>query len=316
MLSGLLGGFAVSAPGLAADTAFVPNYTLPAVDGTNIKADAYAGKIVRQHIHGARASITTPFGERFGGQVDVQGGRLGGDPFLSLAGHFFWRDPKVGLIGLYASHTAWMTFATAQVTQISGEGELYWNRWTLQGIAGVEFGNTISRTFASATSTTTITPIPFGSVITVTDNLSALTEGYSVKTRFFDQINLKYYLTDNLQAFIGHRYLGGKHALALGTEWALPMQSRNLGSFFIEARLGEHTFQGAWAGLRIYSGKSDKSLIRRHREDDPIVWDTLFSILNNSTSNFSSSSSSSSTQVCDFGPSEFGPPGSCEDPGS
>ncbi len=313
MLSGLLGGVAISAPALGADNWSVPTIqNLPAVDGINIKADGYAGKIVRQHFHGGRASITVPFGERFGGQADFQVGRLGGDPFMSWAGHLFWRDPKVGLIGFYGSHTAWFTFATAQVTQLSGEGELYWNRWTLQGIAGVEFGNTISRTFSNSTTTTVTNPIPFGSITTVTTNLSALTEGYSVQTRFFDQINLKYYLTDNLQAFIGHRYLGGKHALALGTEWAIPMQSRNLGSFFIEARLGEHTFQGAWAGLRIYSGKSDKSLIRRHREDDPIVWDTLFSILNSSTTNFSSSSSSASTTNCDF---NTNPDGSCEDPG-
>ena len=29
-----------------------------------------------------------------------------------------------------------------------------------------------------------------------------------------------------------------------------------------------------WGGIRFYFGQKDKSLIRRHREDDPNVWDS------------------------------------------
>lgn len=88
------------------------------------------------------------------------------------------------------------------------------------------------------------------------------------------------------------------------------MQSRNLGSLFIEGRLGEGNFQGAWAGLRIYSGKSDKPLIRRHREDDPIVWDTLFTILNSYSSSSNTASASSTSLNCDL--FEGDTPGTCE----
>ena len=42
-------------------------------------------------------------------------------------------------------------------------------------------------------------------------------------TRFFDRVTLSYYITDNWKASIGHRYYGGKNALALGTEYALPV---------------------------------------------------------------------------------------------
>jgi len=43
-------------------------------------------------------------------------------------------------------------------------------------------------------------------------------------------------------------------------------------SLFAEGRFGEGDFHGVWAGLRFYFGQKDKSLIRRHREDDPTDW--------------------------------------------
>lgn len=125
--------------------------------------------------------------ERYGAQLDVQGGRLGPHPWLSVSGHLFWRDPKVGLIGLYGSQTAWFTaFGTAQVTQAAVEGEVYWDRWTLQGIVGVEFGNSIGRSASSVFSTSVTTPIPGGTTTTVSTTLSTFFEGFDVKTRYFD----------------------------------------------------------------------------------------------------------------------------------
>ena len=77
--------------------------------------------------------------------------------------------------------------------------EWYAGRWTFQGVVGIEFGNTAS----GIVGTTIVT--------------------YDVKTRFFDQINVAYYPIDNLKVFAGHRYLGGKNALALGGEYGVPM---------------------------------------------------------------------------------------------
>ena len=56
--------------------------------------------------------------------------------------------------------------------------------------------------------------------------------------------------------------------------------------------MGSGEFQGIWGGLRVYYGQHDKTLMQRHRQDDPTAWDTLFSILNSYNSN------SSSNQVC------------------
>ena len=44
-----------------------------------------------------------------------------------------------------------------------------------------------------------------------------------VQKHLFDDVNAKYYITDNLNAYVGHRYLGGKNALAFGSEIALPL---------------------------------------------------------------------------------------------
>ncbi len=98
-----------------------------------------------------------------------------------------------------------------------------------------------------------------------------MTTTYDNKTRFFDQMDVAYYLTDNLEAYIGHRYLGGKHALALGGEYGIQM-GKTMTSLFVEGRAGEGSFHGVWGGVRFYFGQKDKTLIRRHREDDPTDW--------------------------------------------
>lgn len=168
------------------------------------------------------------------------------------------------------------------MTQVAGEGELYVGRWSLQGIAGVEFGNR-----ASQVTTTTTTDV---ALVTTT---TTLTEFYDLKTQFFDKINLSYYPLDNWKVFVGHRYLGGKHAAALGTEWALPLGGGTMASLYVEGRAGEDDFRGVWGGLKFYFGQRDKSLIQRHRQDDPIEWtpESLFSIVNS----FGRTSTSSTT---------------------
>jgi hypothetical protein len=110
---------------------------------------------------------------------------------------------------------------------------------------------------------------------------------FEVKTRFFDKIDFAYYLTDDWRTFVGHRYLGGQHALALGTEYALRLGGGIEASAFVEGRVGEHAFHGVWAGLKFYFGPTDKPLIARHRRDDPVNWqpDPLFSIVNGHSTN-------------------------------
>src|SRR5581483_3621576 len=103
--------------------------------------------------------------------------------FGAAAAHLFWRDPSRGLLGLYGAHTYWDQFGGLSVSHTAVEGEAYLGRFTLQGIAGAEFGD--SKTIVGALSTTI----------------------YDGHTRFFDQINLAYYPIDQARVYVGHRYL-------------------------------------------------------------------------------------------------------------
>jgi hypothetical protein len=246
---------------------------LPAVDGLNWKVEGLGGTLADRVVGGAQGSLSVPLGGQWGLQWDGTVGSFDGRFFGSGGAHWFWRDPSRGLIGLYASHTHWQEFGGLHVTQVAGEGEAYFGRFTLQGVAGVEFGN--SQTGITGVNSTATTVTTFF-------------DTFDVKTRFFDKINLAYYLTDNTKVFAGHRYLGGKHALALGGEAALPWTGSTMLSGFIEGRIGENDFHGVWAGIRGYWGQTSKSLIQRHRQDDPISWmpETLFSITNSLTKGF------------------------------
>ena len=84
-----------------------------------------------------------------------------------------------------------------------------------------------------------------------------------------------------MKVYAGHRYLGGKHALAFGGEYGIPMSQGVMAALFAEGRVGEESFHGVWGGLRFYFGQKDKTLIRRHREDDPINWGGGFDGISN-----------------------------------
>jgi hypothetical protein len=305
MLAGLVGGACLAARvAHAADIEPVykaPALNQPAVDGFNAKWEALGGSLRHLRLYGTRAAISFPLGTSGGLQIDGSLGRLGGASYAGIAPHLFWRDPSKGLIGLYGNYTRWNQFGGVYTAQAAGEAEAYLGRWTIQGIAGIEWGNTAS----STTTTTTIIP-PEGGIFSPAgiNTTNTFTEGYTVDRRFFDQINLKYYLTDNAAGYVGHRYLGGQHALALGGEAALPF-GKVMASAFVEARLGEHAYNGVWGGLKFYFGQKNKTLIQRHRQDDPPFWDTLFSF------NHFANSSSSSTLFC-TPPQELQPDGSCE----
>lgn len=220
----------------------------PAVDGFNGKFGGFGGTFAHQSIGGVEGSFSAPLGYQYGLQIDAVAASWDSKFFGHIAGHAFWREPTRALVGIYAAHSNWDKFSGVDVNQVGFEGEYYWQRWTVQGVAGVEFGNTATQT------------------------VGAFFESIDVKTRFFDQVNLAYYLNDDWKAFIGHRYLGGKNALALGTEYGFPIGGGRMAALFVEGRVGEGDFTGIWGGVKLYFGQKDKSLIRRHREDDPPGW--------------------------------------------
>jgi hypothetical protein len=306
MLSGVVGWtfLAVCAAG-AADLAVytkapAPAYPAfaPAVDAVNEKVDFFGGSIAGKELFGVNGSITAPLGGQYGAQVDGTFGSLDQDTIAAVAGHLFWRDPSRALLGIYVAENYWARYGGLNVGHVAGEGELYWGRFTLQGIVGVEFGNSGS---------TNISTLSVGPVFTTT---TTYFDSYNIKTRFFDQINLKYYFGDDFSGYVGHRYLGGLNALALGAELARPLAPGILGSAFVEGRVGENDARGVWGGVKLYFGPSDKPLIARHRNEDPNNWnvDNLFGILGNH------STPVGSAQTCTLG-HNFRNKGNCENPG-
>ena len=218
-----------------------------AVDGVNGKVAAWGGSYANKSIYGTTGSLSVPVACEWGAQFDATAASFDSRFLGSGGGHYFWRDPSKALVGAYGRYTYWDQVGGVKVAHIGPEAELYLGRVTLKGVAGVEFGNKPSGT------------------------INGLTTTYDNKTRFFDQMDVAYYLTDNLEAYIGHRYLGGKHALALGGEYGIQM-GKTMTSLFVEGRAGEGSFHGVWGGVRFYFGQKDKTLIRRHREDDPTDW--------------------------------------------
>ncbi len=225
--------------------AWVPS-SGPAVDGLNGKLDIFGGSVARHGFYGTSGSATVPVAREYGVQFD---GMLGSyrNSFLGAAGvHAFWRDPGRGLLGVYGSYAYLDRLGGARVGHFGIEGAVYLGRWAFEGVLGVESGNSVTGTIAG------------------------VTETIDLKTRAFDRLDVAYYATDNLRLSIGHRYLGGRNLLALGGEWAFATPRNTMASLFAEARLGNSDSSSAWAGLRVYFGQHQKTLIRRHREDDPL----------------------------------------------
>lgn len=236
----------------------VTDANAPAVDGINGKVDFFGGSLAKRSIYGAEGALSVPLGGRYGLQVDGAGGSFGHSGFASMAGHLFWRDPSVGLLGVYGSYTHWNAYSGVNLAKYGVEGAWYAGRWTIEGVVGVESGS--RKTDISGGYTTTI----------------------DLDTRGFDHITASYYVNDNWKLSVGHLYTGGRNALSLGTEFGFGLGGGTMGALFAEGRLGEAGHSGAWGGLKVYFGQREKSLIRRNREDDPTtgLLDNLFGIVN------------------------------------
>ena len=190
-----------------------------------------------------------PLGCEFGAQIDLNGGSFDGRFIGTVAGHLFWRNPAQGC-------------SAPMATSPNG---------------------TSSAAFAPGTSGRRLNSISDGgrcrawpasnSAIALPAPSARSSRPSTCRTRFFDQVNLAYYPIDNLQLYVGHRYLGGKNAAAFGGEWGIPMSHGVMAALFAEGRVGEDSYHGSWGGVRFYFGQKDKTLIRRHREDDPTNWD-------------------------------------------
>lgn len=210
----------------------------PAVDGINTKLSFEGGPTFGGgEIYGISGSVAVPLGRQFGLQLDgvagtVDANTINGVQVFAGAAHLFWRDPSLGLIGVYGSTVHADIFGGLNVHRGGLEGAVYSGRLTIEGIVGIshaEFGN----------------------------------------TEFFADAELGYYPDNNVRLSAGYGAVADDHVFKLGGEWAFAGQAGTASSAFVDSYINADGDGLAVAGLRFYFGQSDKSLIRRHREDDP-----------------------------------------------
>ncbi len=237
LVSGLL--FSASAHGadLYLEGTPAEPVVIPAVSGVNGKIALLGGEFEDDEFGALTGAISLPLGQRYGLQLDGIAGVRDGEFVGGGAAHLFWRDPTIGLLGLYGSHTRREDF-DGSVSRIGVEAEYYWGQWTAKTLIGAEF-------------------VEAGSQFIEPDD------------EFFAFSDVSYYLSDDFEVSVGHRYTADRNALALGAEYQLSQTMFPSGvSLFAEGRIGEDDYQAVWGGVRLYLG-DEKSLIARHREDDP-----------------------------------------------
>ncbi len=227
----------------APDPFATPALVSPAVSGPNFKFEPYGGWATRndgggQGIWGVAGAFTMPIGQSWGLQIDGLGGQWGSNTFYGAAGHLFWRDPAVGLAGVYGSFKHLDTPTGSNLGQVAFEGEYYMPQATARAVIGGE--------------------------------------SLDAQTRVFTRLDLDWYATPDLALTVGYHYTGGESALALGGEWLMPQGvGSHRVSLFAEGRIGQNNHNSVLAGLKLYNGQAP-TLIDKHRRDDPKIDKSLW----------------------------------------
>ena len=95
----------------------------------------------------------------------------------------------------------------------------------------------------------------------------------------FGQADAAYYVTDDFKVYAGYRYINETSYGAAGAEYLIRGFEVPL-SLFARGDFGDEFVQNVTGGLRVYlSDDLDKSLIDRHRKDDPKVYAPTFPTL-------------------------------------
>ena len=209
--------------------------TKPAVSGVNAKisfgyAQLNTYAIDHDHLGFGEASVSVPIGQRFGAQLDGALIRDEQDTIAGLGAHLFWRNPDVALAGLYGDF-AKLIGAPSSFYRIGPEAEIYLGPVSLEGFAGVQG------------------------------------ESSGGKLRFAGDLTAAIYPTDNFRLHAGVIRSLGATVGRVGGEYL--MQFNGLSpSIFADGYFGNGGTE-VRAGLRFYFGGQGKTLISRHRQDDP-----------------------------------------------
>jgi hypothetical protein len=209
----------------------------PAVSTLNGKLSSEGGAVGSEgHSSGvavAKGSLSTPLGHDFGLQVDGAVGTAFNIGFGAGTAHLFWRDPDVGLIGPVATVAGGVGI---RLGWYGAEAEYYAGIFTFGAWGGYHDVNS--------------------------DRF-----GIAVSSGFYGG-RLTAYPIPDLALSLG---AGSEFNRVTGTaslEYQPDLFARRSVAFYLNGAAGENSSYVVTAGFRLYFGP-DKTLIRRHREDDP-----------------------------------------------
>jgi len=245
------------------DQQFEERYSGQAVSGFNFKIeggyiktdfgsdDSFEGPYDTADGKFVQGAVSVPLGTQFGFQLDA--GMLNGEVDSTIGstsfdvnahgigGHLFWRDPSIGLVGLYAHQTEYDFGQPADdgLTNLRYglEAEGYFGSFTLKGFVGKD----------------------------ELDWDSAANE----ETFVVAKGEIDFYLNDNFMLFAGLDHSFENTSTVVGLEVMAATGALSPSLFANASFRGDS--QTVMAGLRVYFGPSGKSLKARHREDDPAV---------------------------------------------
>ena len=233
ILLGILGGVATAAD-IAVDEA-----GLPAVSGPNGKLEFGGGWVDldglgNDEIFSGGAALSFPVGDMFGIQADLAAVDAYSDTTVTATLHAFTRDPNAYLLGAIGGYA---DAGSTHAWFIGPEAELYLDNVSIELRGGYMDVN------GSAT----------------------------LNSEAFAFGDIAYYATDDVRLSIGASSVAGFQSANAGLEWFLGEQGLP-GSLTLNGQVGEDGFTAITAGFAVYFGSEDKSLIRRHREDDPKIF--------------------------------------------
>jgi hypothetical protein len=220
----------------------------PAVSGPNGKFAVEGGGSADEGEGVATGSFALPIGHDFGVQADGAVGSFDDELLGGLALHLFARDPSRYLLGVYGSYHTWDRI---NIWRAALEGELYIGPVTLECIAGYE-----------------------------SLDVPNFIDGFAMEelddNHLFGQADAAYYFTDDFRVYAGYRYINERSFGAAGTEYLIRGLEVPV-ALFARGDFGDEFVQNITGGLRLYlSDDPNKSLIDRHRKDDPKVYAPTF----------------------------------------
>ena len=211
--------------------------SLPAVSGINGKIDFAWGGISPPFFFGP---LTPEY--RIQGAVSVPLGYSVGlqvdAAYASIFGLPFLHGAahlfwRDPAMGLVGAYGSFSTWAGVGRWRAGAQGEVYFGRLSLEGIIGVEFG--------------------------------------TLPTSWFGMADIAVYPADNLRISVGVRHSLFGNSLAGAIEYQFASNGGVGWAAYVEGEIGTAGYHRILAGVRLYFGE-DKTLITRHREDDPRIW--------------------------------------------